>query len=461
MQTNRRAFSGALLASGVGMPSLAQQAAGPQLDSARFRQAAISGDVAAVIRFLDSDPALLYSRDANGNSVYTLAWLAGKKDVVKTLEERGLKLDIFEAAVSGNVLIATEIVRAVQGVVHLRSIDGRTPLHYATAGAHPAMVMFLNGQGADLSAGPESPVFAAAECADPEIGETMAQTLLGNASDPNAKRKDGTTLLHAAAARGNAAVVRILVHRGADVGAKDSAGRTPLDVATGDAVPTLKREREIERVYFGARYKQSLRGERVQRDDTEGLPQNLINQFVTFAHSDPERVKAMLVKCPSLLLTRATFDELAIEAAAHMGIAALAAYLAERGSPVSACTAVMLGETEMVKAMLVDDRARVRERGAHDFPVLAYTAFAREQAGLAEMLLAAGADVHAKAFAQTILHLAAAKGYVDLGAVLLRHGADVNAATRTAAGPVTPLAVAIRQKQEKMVRFLRERGGRS
>jgi ankyrin repeat protein len=465
MQSNRRRFfswtvgGGAVL--GEALPGQAQQPGPESLDSVKFREAVQRGDRAAVIDYLRRDPGLLYARDERGTSVYTLAWLAGKKDLAKELESKGLVLDIFEAALSGNMGRASTLVNAVPGIVHARSIDGRTPLHYATLGGHQPMVMFLNSNGADLSAGPESPMFAVVECSDALASESMAQTLLGNASDPNAKRSDGNTLLHVAAAKGNAAVARMLIHRGADVNAKNGIGKTALDVATAEAVRTLREERDIERVYFRARYRQDLRGGPIERDDTQGLPQILINQFVTAAHRDVDRVKGMLKKCPSLLSTRASFDELAIEAAAHMGLVPLSEYLADQGAPVSICTAVMLGQNEMVRKMLEEDRQRVRERGAHDFPLLAYAAFGRERADIAEVLLRAGANVHAKAFTQTVMHLTAGKGYVDLAAVLLQHGADVNAESPTANGPITPLGVAMRQKQERMIAFLRQRGARA
>lgn len=46
------------------------------------------------------------------------------------------------------------------------------------------------------------------------------------------RNRAGDTALHAAAARGSAAIVTLLVDRGADVAATNTQGRTPLDVAT-------------------------------------------------------------------------------------------------------------------------------------------------------------------------------------------------------------------------------------
>jgi ankyrin repeat protein len=145
-------------------------------------------------------------------------------------------------------------------------------------------------------------------------------------------------------------------------------------------------------------------------------------------------------------MTRATWDELAIEAAAHMGLAPMAHFLADLGAPVSTCTATLLGAKDLVKRLVGEDRACLRERGAHDLPLLAYTAFAEQQVDVAEFLLAAGADVHIRAFGQT---------------TLLDKGADINALASSQGVAKTPLAVAVERKQTKMVEFLSGRGGRS
>src|SRR5258706_14021235 len=133
MAENRRTFIlGAAAAIGV---AGAAEPAGPQggtaskpaLDSEKFRAAVVAGDIAAVTKYLDGDPSLLYARDTHGNSVYTLACLAGQAKTAEALAARGLVLDIFEAAVSGNVKRATELSNGTPGIARARSADGRTP----------------------------------------------------------------------------------------------------------------------------------------------------------------------------------------------------------------------------------------------------------------------------------------------------------------------------------------------
>jgi ankyrin repeat protein len=433
----------------------------PSTDSEKFREAVVTGDLPTVTAMLDHDPALRYARDAEGVSVYILACLKGQPKVAEELTRRGVVLDIFEAAVSGNINRAKDVVKEDPGAVHHRLPDGRTALRLAAEGGKTELVVFLATGGSNLSAGPDTPLLAAVDYPDHTIAADMSRFLLMNASDPNAKRRDGKTVLHLAAARGSADLTEAVIHRGANVEARDVDGKTPLDVATGEAVAVLQNASKVERVYFMRRYTQDLRGNPATREDTYGIPQAWINEFVTIAHRDFEKVKQMYKLCPTLLMTRATWDELAIEAAAHMGLAPMAQFLADAGSTVSTCTATLVGAGDLVKRLVREDSGCLRERGAHDIALLAYTAWGNQQPEIAEFLLKSGADVHAKALGQTTLHIAATKGHVELAKVLLEHGADVNATAMMRGTAMTPLAFAQRAKQEKMADFLRERGGRS
>jgi hypothetical protein len=300
------------------------------------------------------------------------------------------------------------------------------------------MVTLLQSRGAELSAGPESPLLGAIERADHDLAWEIAQPLLANASDPNARTRDGRPALQIATERGHKEVAAMLIHRGAKT---DTPG-------------------SIEVAWYGNRYRRNLEGKPVERDDLNGLPWTLVNQFVSVSHGNFEKSRQLLKEHPGLLNTRASWDELAIEAAAHVGAFDLAAWLAEQESPVSGCTAVLLGRADIVKEHLARDRRAVCERGAHDIAILAYTAYAKQQTAIAEQLLAAGAGVHERALGITALHLAASKGYLDLAALLMEHGADPDLAVKTRAGMVTAIDLAVRAKQPEMEQLLRSRGRR-
>src|SRR2546423_3404840 len=56
--------------------------------------------------------------------------------------------DIFQAAASGDVKRATEILDAQPELARARREDGRTPMHVAASAGKPEMVMLLLGRGA-------------------------------------------------------------------------------------------------------------------------------------------------------------------------------------------------------------------------------------------------------------------------------------------------------------------------
>src|SRR5260370_16850352 len=155
------------------------------------------------------------------------------------------------------------------------------------------------------------PLLAAVDHPDSEIAFAMSQPILGNASDPNARRRDGRTALQLAAARGHGNVVEFLVHRGATVKPAD------LEVAIGPAVAVLKKAGNIERVHFDRRYIQDMQGKPVNRDDLNGLPWTLVNQFASVSHFDFEKVKQLHQPNPALLSPPASWINLGIHAAAH------------------------------------------------------------------------------------------------------------------------------------------------
>jgi ankyrin repeat protein len=352
-------------------------------------------------------------------------------------------LDAFQAAFKGDTARITELAKWNPAIAQLRSADGRTPLHFAAEGGQAAMIPVLSVLGADLSAGPESPLLKAVAHPDHAVAMAMAQALLVNASDANAKGRDGRTAIQIAAANGYGDVVELLAHRG----------------ATGPEADKVR----TERVYFGKRYTYDMEGGVYAEADIEGLPQDFINDFVKTAHGDGPKAKRLLKLVPGLIGARATWDELAIEAAAHMGLLSLTRYLADYGAPVSTCTATLMGMQARVEALVKADAACVRERGAHDIGLIAYTALAGEQrVGIAEFLLQNGANVAAKALGgRSALHLAAGKGYVELAEVLLAHGAEINATAPAQGQQITPLAAALQAKRDKMADFLRSRGGRA
>lgn len=331
-----------------------------------------------------------------------------------------LRLDIWEACTEGNLERLTQLVNDDPGLLNIRAHSGATPLYVAAAAGQAKAVSFLIGKGANpnlvLQPLGDTPLRAAVGRPDRVAAESMAQSLAGNGADPNGRA------LHAAAEYGHVNVARMLIRRGAGVDVRDKDGRTPLDIAIqnrqSEVAEVLRHHELVHRTHWTSRYSPG-----VVQDDTHGIPQIWINQFVTLAHTNLEKVKELYGKCPELLNTRATWNELGVEAAAHMGYKEAANFFLDKGAPVCLSTAAMMGMASRVKELLQEDADRVWERGAHDFPLLWYPAFGGGHADIAEILIDHGADVNTALGGRTALDLASQKGQTKLVELLLAKGA--------------------------------------
>jgi ankyrin repeat protein len=398
-----------------------------------YRRAVIDGNLAVVQQHLEKDPALLYARDAQGQSVYLLAAYAGQPAVMALFESKGLVLDIYEAAAGGKTDRVNELLRPAPGLVKAPNAAGDTPLHAAALASQSKSIDSMISPGPDYTIpNPKRKNATAAhiglQSPQREAAEAMAFTMVGNGLNPNIATTDGNTILHCAAITGYPRVIRLLLQKGGDAGARNAAGQTPLDIAMqgkkNDAAELLRNPGLIPQDYYAHRYAYDSKFGSLKRDDTEGLPMEFINSFTIVSHFGFDRVKQWVRLCPDLLNTRAAWDELPVEAAAHMGRADIGGHLLDLGASYSICTATVFGSPDDVKRLLAEDSRRIHERGAHSFPLLWYTAFGKPKIDAAEYLIHMGANPNEDMRGRTVLHIAASLGHLELCRFFLEKGLD-------------------------------------
>ncbi len=168
-------------------------------------------------------------------------------------------LSIFDAAKAGAVERIREILAASPKLVSVKDTAfGATPLHWAALRGQVEAARVLLDQGADAAAvnnDGETPLDVARRAKRASVEKLLTETSStprlrffqavreGDAEavaelldgDPKlVKERDaafGATGLHWAALRGHAEVVELLLARGADAGARNSAGETAREVA--------------------------------------------------------------------------------------------------------------------------------------------------------------------------------------------------------------------------------------
>jgi ankyrin repeat protein len=69
----------------------------------------------------------------------------------------------------------------------------------------------------------------------------IAELLIAEDADVNAKESTGEIPLHLAAGEGHKEIVELLIAKGADLNAKNDDGETPLDWADGETANLLRK----------------------------------------------------------------------------------------------------------------------------------------------------------------------------------------------------------------------------
>jgi ankyrin repeat protein len=190
-----------------------------------------SGDTDRVRALLAEDPALAGSRDAQGVSALMLARYRGDRGMVEVLRGASTGLDVFEAAALGDVRALARHLDADRDAARSWSADGYTPLHLAAffGGEQPAVILL--GAGADSNAVSRNDMRVAPIHSAAAGQGSVVPLLIVYGADVNARQQGGWVALHAAAQRGDEAMVVALLDAGADPTIRNDAGQTASTIA--------------------------------------------------------------------------------------------------------------------------------------------------------------------------------------------------------------------------------------
>ena len=132
-------------------------------------------------------------------------------------------------------------------------------------------------------------------------------------------------------------------------------------------------------------------------DEQPPLSPQLVQEFVAKAHGDLDAVRGLLDSEPALL--NAAWDwgggdwETGLGAAAHMGRRDIALVLLESGARLDVFAAAMLGQVEIVRAILTAWPELRDARGPHAIPLVEHAKAGGDQARAVVELLASPAEM--------------------------------------------------------------------
>jgi ankyrin repeat protein len=189
------------------------------------------GDADRVRALLKQDPALADSRTPEGATPVLWAVYTRHPELAPMLLA-GRQADFFEACALGDTARAAELLSADPAHANRHSGDGFTGLGYACFFGHADLARLLLDGGADPSLAARNPLgVAPLHSAVTSGNAALVELLLGRGANPNAEEANGMTPLHTAAGHGNRQLIALLNAAGARRMHKAHDGRTPADVA--------------------------------------------------------------------------------------------------------------------------------------------------------------------------------------------------------------------------------------
>jgi len=202
------------------------------VNQADFFAAVQAGNLAEVSRLLEAEPALLHARNERGATAVLTACYTGRKEIRAFLISKGARLELHEAAASGELPRVKELLEANPTAASSYSPDGFPLMALAAAFGHEEVARYLLSKGADVNAiATNGSGYTALTGAVASGHAAIAKWLAENGADVNYRYAKGYSPLLTAAANGHLEIVKMLLAHGADLQTCTDDGKNALAFA--------------------------------------------------------------------------------------------------------------------------------------------------------------------------------------------------------------------------------------
>jgi ankyrin repeat protein/predicted methyltransferase len=305
--------------------------------TSEIHDAATAGDLSKVRALLEADPALLESKDEDGQTPLHRACLAKQAAVANFLLDKGAN-------------------------VNAKGTFQFTPLIWASdvPGQDTALLQRLIDKGADVNAqGSHSttPLHRAAF----RGGLQVARLLLDHGAEVNVQGYNGVTPLHRAAQSGDLQVARLLIERGADVNAYDkysgTVGPSDINGTTLQVAINYGPDEQVAKLLVES-------GARLNRKDPNGNTE--LHLAALKGYADLTRV---LVSHGADVGAVNTYDRTSLYYAAKHGYRSVADALITAGADAKTIVETNYGKAPQLTATLREGEAHIWDLGSHGYAV--------------------------------------------------------------------------------------------
>lgn len=190
------------------------------------------GDLERLRRELQSEPTIAGACDEQGVSLLLQALYSRQPEMVELFLAQREALDVFEAAALGHVEALSEQINRDPALIGAFSGDGFTPLHLAAFFGNEKTTRLLLERGALVGELAKNPMVV------PPLNSAVAggnaevvKLILHTGANVESRQAGGFTSLMSAAAAGRRELVELLLSFGADRESRSDAGKSAADLA--------------------------------------------------------------------------------------------------------------------------------------------------------------------------------------------------------------------------------------